>query len=137
MTFTETCTDFWANRLPQGMKAQGKPKTFEALANALEITTYEVICEGLVAYIDHKPEDQRYCMASVFLNQQRWTAEYSEPIVEKSYEQRRRETEMYSFVTYGKWHGAENVKPTVEEARAYLHEHGWENMGPEALRLVK
>lgn len=76
MTFPETCADFWANHLPQGMKAQGKPKTFEALGKALKETTYEKICAGLVEYINHKPEDQRYCMASVYLNQQRWTAEF-------------------------------------------------------------
>ncbi len=78
MTFTETCADFWANRLPQGMKAQGKPKTFEALEKALKETAYEEICTGIDEYIKHKPEDQRYCMASVYLNQQRWSAEYEQ-----------------------------------------------------------
>ena len=78
MNFAEICTDFWANKLPQGMKAQGKPKTFEALQKALTVASYEEICAGLIEYINHKPEDQRYCMASVYLNQQRWSAEYEQ-----------------------------------------------------------
>ena len=58
------------------MKAQGTPKTFEALGKALKITTYEEICKGLAEYIKRKEDWRAYCMASVFLNQQRWTAEY-------------------------------------------------------------
>lgn len=77
MTFTEICDDFWA-RLPKGMKSQGRPKTFEALAKALKVASYEEICGGLEQYIRHKPERQYFCMASVFLNQQRWTAEYDD-----------------------------------------------------------
>lgn len=79
MTFTEICADFWDNRLPQGMKSQGTPKTFEALGKALKIASYEEICAGLVRYIEHKEDWRAFCMASVFLNQQRWTAEYPEP----------------------------------------------------------
>ncbi len=77
MTLTETCADFW-DRLPKGMKSQGRPKTFEALAKALKVANYKEICAGLEQYIRHKEDWRAYCMASVFLNQQRWTAEYDD-----------------------------------------------------------
>ena len=78
MTFDEQCVDFWENHLHKGMKSQGKPKTFEALAKALKMATYEKICEGIPPYVMHKPDWKAFCMASVYLNQQRWTAEYED-----------------------------------------------------------
>lgn len=130
MTLDEMMDDFWDNHLPKGMKSQGRPKTREALEKALKVASYATICAGLRPYVKHKPHDQQYCMASVYLNQQRWTAEYDEPTIEKPYEQRRRESELYNYVTTGKWRGAVNVQPTIEEARAKLHREGWKDMEP-------
>ena len=125
---------FW----PEWPDKQNKKLSRAACERALKRGASEdKIMVGARAYKAGKPDWKDWMHATTFFNGDRWEDEQPKPVIEKSYEQRRRESEMYYYVKFGEWTGASNSKPTTEEARAYLHEHGWENMEPEALRLVK
>ena len=115
MTFEQTCADFWS-MLPAGMRGQGKKATFTALGKALDAAEYDEITKGLQRYIKHKEDWRAYCMASVFLNQERWTAEYEIPVNENEM----RRVRLQAKVTKDLWLSGWGDEPTRAEAMVEL-----------------
>ena len=133
MTFDE----FWPT-LPPGMRRCGRKKGERAYTSAMTRTSPEAFETGLRAYIAGKEEWRPWMHFTTFCNGDMWEVEaedYAEE-VEKPYEQRRDEATLLTYVKTGDWRGAQNRQPTIEQARAKLHEAGWANMEPK-LRVVE
>lgn len=73
-------TIFWP-ALPKAMRRCGtkipRTKFVEARERGVDLQT---IMDGLEAYKKHKDSYADWCMASTWLNQERWTAEYDDGI---------------------------------------------------------
>lgn len=118
-------------------RKEGRGDARKAFTVARKTVSLKELIEGRKRYAEQVKHTERQFikLPGGWIRDERYADEFKSPVVEKTVWERREESMLLTYVKTGRWSGAENRQPTIEEARAKLHEAGWANMEPK-LRVV-